>query len=439
MTDLPPPDEGLYSPATEGELDRLQLTTLQYYLHESNPANGLIRDKTDPSAPSSIAAVGLGLATIPVLVERGVLSREFAPEIALRRLRFFRDSPQGPEPDATGYRGFYYHFLDMKSGRRVWECELSTIDSAFLFAGMLTCAAYFDAATEDEAEVRQLADDLFRRADWQWALNGGAAVSHGWRPETGFIPHVWTGYDEALLVYLLGLGSPTFALPPESYAAYCSTYQWKEIYGREVLYSGPLFTHQLSHLWIDFRGLQDAFMRERGSDYFENSRQATYIHQEYAQRNPLEFAGYGEHCWGITASDGPGWETRRVNGIERQFYDYHARGAPYGPDDGTIAPWVVVASLPFAPEIVLPTVRYFQDVYPQVTGEYCLRGSFNLTFPHEGDAGLGWTSPYHFGINLGPVVLMCENYRSGLLWRLMRGCPYVLTGLRRAGFTNGWV
>ena len=229
-------------------------------LHEANPANGLIRDKTLRGAPASIAAVGLALATIPVLVEHGVISREFAPEIALRRLRFFRDSPHGPEPDATGYKGFYYHFLDMKSGRRVWQCELSTIDSAFLFAGMLTCAAYFDQDTEEELEVRRLADALYRRADWQWALNGGTVISHGWRPETGFIPHRWTGYDEGLLLYLLGLGSPTFPLPPESYAAYCSTYQWKTIYGREVLYSGPLFTHQLSHLWIDFRNLQDAFM-----------------------------------------------------------------------------------------------------------------------------------------------------------------------------------
>ena len=203
--------------------------------------------------------------------------------------------------------------------------------------------------------MRRLADELYCRADWQWATNGGPAISHGWRPETGFIPHYWTGYDEALLVYLLALGSPTFPLPPESYAAYCSTYSWKQIYGRELLYSGPLFTHQLSHLWIDFRDLRDAFMREHDSDYFENSRQATYVHQEYARHNPLEFAGYGEFCWGITATDGPGWEKRVVNGVERQFYDYYARGAPFGPDDGTLAPWVVVASLPFAPEIVIPT------------------------------------------------------------------------------------
>src|SRR5512144_3008539 len=277
---------------TEDDLNRLQLTTLEYYLHEANPANGLIRDKTEAGAPASIAAVGLAVASIPVLVERGVISREFAPELALQTLRFFRDSPQGPEPDATGYRGFYYHFLHMKTGRRVWQCELSTIDSAFLLAGMLTCAAYFDADTEDEAEVRRIADALYRRADWKWALNGGAAVSHGWRPETGFIPYTWTGYDEALLVYLLGLGSPTFPLPVESYAAYTSTYQWKEIYGRQLLYSGPLFTHQLSHLWVDFRGIRDAFMRDHDSDYFDNTRQATYVHQAYARRNPRQFAGY---------------------------------------------------------------------------------------------------------------------------------------------------
>src|SRR6516162_6790060 len=143
---------------SDEELGRLQLTTLEYYLHETNPVNGLIRDKTDPSAPSSIATIGLGLATLPVLVERGVISRDFAPELVLKRLRFFRDSPHGPQSDATGYRGFYYHFLDIKTGRRTWECELSTIDSAFLFAGMLTCAAYFDRDTEAETEVRRLAD-----------------------------------------------------------------------------------------------------------------------------------------------------------------------------------------------------------------------------------------------------------------------------------------
>jgi hypothetical protein len=424
---------------SDDELGRLQLTTLQYYLHESNPVNGLIRDKTEPRAPSSIAAIGLGLSTIPVLVERGVISREFAPELVLKRLRFFRDSPHGPQADAAGYRGFYYHFLDMKTGRRVWECELSTIDSAFLFAGMLTCAAYFDGDTEEEAEMRRLADELYRRADWLWATNGSAAISHGWRPETGFISHYWTGYDEALLVYLLALGSPTFPLAPESYAAYCSTYSWKRIYGRELLYSGPLFTHQLSHLWIDFRDLRDAFMREHGSDYFENSRQATYVHQEYARHNPLEFAGYGEFCWGITATDGPGWKKRVVNGVERQFYDYYARGAPFGPDDGTLAPWVVVASLPFAPEIVIPTVRAMARLDLGMTKRYGFKPSFNQTYAVPDSPTGWWVTPYHFGIDQGPVALMIENYRSGLIWNITRRSPYITAGLRRAGFTGGWL
>ncbi len=424
---------------SDAELAMLQLTTLQYYVHESNPTNGLVRDKTAPGAPASIAATGLALANLPVLVERGVVAREFAPELALKRLRFFRDSPQGPQSNATGYRGFYYHFLDMKTGERVWECELSTIDSAFLFAGMLTCAAYFDADTEEETAVRRLVHELYSRADWEWATNGGPAICHGWRPESGFIPHYWMGYDEALLVYLLALGSPTCPLPPESYAAYCSTYQWREIYGRELLYSGPLFTHQLSHIWIDFRDLADAFMREHHSNYFENSRQATFVHQEYARRNPFEFAGYGEFAWGITATDGPAWESRLVNGVQRQFYDYNARGAPFGPDDGTLAPWVAVASLPFAPEIVIPTVRAMAGLDLGMTKRYGFKASYNQTYRVPDSSTGWWVTPYHFGIDQGPVALMIENYRSELIWNITRRSPYIIAGLRRAGFQGGWL
>jgi hypothetical protein len=424
---------------TDEELAQLQFTTLLYYLHESNPDNGLVRDKTDPTAPVSIAAVGMALATIPVVVERGVMIRTFAAKITRKRLRFLYDCRQGPEPDASGYRGFFYHFLDIESGRRVWQCELSTIDSAFLFAGALTVATYFDGDTADEAEIRQLANDLYQRADWNWVRNGGPTLTHGWRPESGFITYRWQGYDEGLLLYILGLGSPTFALPPESFTAYCSTYQWKTIYGRELLYSGPLFTHQLSHLWVDFRELRDGFMRECASDYFINSRQATYVQQEYAIRNPMDFVGYGKHCWGFTACDGPGWIKREINGVEREFYDYIARGAPDGPDDGTVAPWVVVASLPFAPEIVIPTIRHFAEMQLGKTRRYGFKPSFNQTFV-TGESSTGWwISPYHFGIDQGPVVLMIENYRTGLIWDIMRRCPPLVTGLRRAGFKGGWL
>jgi hypothetical protein len=426
-------------PLTETDLGLLQFSTVLYYLHETNPDNGLVRDKTDPGAPSSIAAIGMALAAIPVIVERGVLFRDFAAKIARRRLRQLVELPQGPEPDASGYKGFFYHFLDIETGRRTWQCELSTLDSAFLFAGALTCATYFDRDTADENEIRNHADTLYRRADWNWARDGGATLTHGWYPESGFIPHRYQGYDEGLLLYILGLGSPTFPLPAESYAAYCAGYQWKRIYGREMLYSGPLFTHQLSHMWIDFRGIQDAFMRERESDYFENSRHATFVQQEYAIRNPHQFVGYGENCWGFTASDGPGDMTREISGIERTFFDYIARGAPFGPDDGTISPWVVVASLPFAPEIVIPTLRHFAHMDLGLTKKYGFKPSFNETFVVPDSATGWWVTPFHFGVDQGPVVLMIENYRTGLLWKIMRHCPYLLAGLRRAGFRGGWL
>ncbi len=427
--------------AVETELQKLQQETFGFFLHETNPVNGLVIDKTAANWPASIAATGLALACYPVSVERGFMTRAAATERTLATLRFFWNSPQGPEPDATGYKGFYYHFLDMQTGRRAWQCELSTVDSAFLLAGALTAAAYFDADTADEREIRRLADTLYRRADWQWAQNHGATVTHGWRPESGFLAYRWEGYDEALLVYILGLGSPTHPLPEQSYAAWAATYRWERQYGQEYLYAGSLFTHQLSHAWIDFRGIQDAFMRDKGNDYFENSRRASYVQQQYAIENPLRFNGYGSHCWGITASEGPGPATARVHGIERQFFDYLARGVPYGPDDGTLAPWALAASLPFAPEIVLPALEFcIHQAKLTEFNSYGFKASFNPSHPGEPGNPYGyWVSPWHFGLNQGPIILMIENYRTGLLWELMRGCPYIVGGLRRAGFTGGWL
>jgi hypothetical protein len=368
------------------------------------------------------------------------MKRAAAVERTLTTLRFFWNSRQGPEPDATGHKGFYYHFLNMRTGRRAWQCELSTIDSAFLLAGALTAGVYFDSDASDEREIRSLADQLYRRADWQWAQNGGATVTHGWKPDSGFLKYRWSGYDEAMLLYVLGMGSPTHPLPESSYTAWISTYRWEYRYGYEYLYAGPLFTHQLSHIWIDFRGIQDAFMRVKGIDYFENSSRATCVQQQYAVDNPLKFAGYGRDCWGITASDGPGAETIKVGGIQRQFFDYAGRGVPYGPDDGSIAPWAVVASLPFAPEIVLPTIDYFiNEVKLTAHNPYGFKATFNPTYPIKSSNPCGWVSPWHYGLNQGPIVLMIENYRTDLLWRLMRDCPYIVSGLHRAGFRGGWL
>ena len=427
-------------PTVDAELEQLQLDAFSYFLHETNPANGLVIDKTEPDWPASIAATGLALASYPVAVERGFIPRAAAIERVLTTLRFFWNSPQSRAPDATGYRGFYYHFLDQQTGRRAWKCELSTMDTTILLAGMLAAGVYFDRVDTKEEEIRSLASDLYRRVDWHWAQNKGATVTHGWKPERGFLKWRWQGYDEALLLYILGLGSPTYPLPESSYAAWASTYEWISSYGYDYLYAGPLFTHQISHIWIDFRGIQDAFMRAKGSDYFENSRRATCVQQQYALANPHHYAGYGQNCWGITASDGPGPKIIQVQGIKRQFFNYLARGVPYGPDDGTISPWAVAASLPFAPEIVLPAIDYFvHDVKLKAGNPYGFKATFNPTYPFKTHNPNGWISPWHYGINEGPIVQMVENYRTGLLWRLMRTCPPIVTGLQRAGFTGGWL
>jgi hypothetical protein len=421
-------------------LNRLQSETFSYFTHEVDPVTGLVADKTKPDGPASIAATGLALTAYPVGVERGLIDRTEAVDRTLLTLRFFRDSPQGVETHATGYKGFYYHFLEMDTGARVWNCELSTIDSTLLVAGALAAARYFDRKTATESEVRSIADQLYRRMDWQWALDGGVTVTHGWTPEHGFLPYRWRGYDEALLLYVLGLGSPTSPLPEESYHEWIATYTWKTFFGRDLVYAGPLFIHQLSHIWIDFHGIQDDYMRAHKLDYFENSRRATYVQREYAIRNPFEYSMYGPTCWGLTASDGPGPSTLKINGVERQFFDYVARGAPLGPDDGTIAPWSVVASLPFAPEIVLPTIRYFVDhiklTHPH---EYGFKATFNPTYPEKSGNEFAWVSPWTYGLNQGPIALMIENYRTQLIWNLMRTCDPIVAGLRRAGFSGGWL
>jgi hypothetical protein len=420
-------------------LAKLERDTFKYFADEMNLENGLIPDSTKQGAPCSIAVVGFALTAYPIAVERGYMTRAEAIERCLLNLRFFHDGPQGREPDAVGYKGFYYHFLDMKSGRRVWKSEISTIDTTYLLAGAITSSMYFDRETNDEREIRGIAEALYARADWQWAQNGGLTVTHGWKPETGFLKYRWTGYSEALILYILGLASPTFPLPEMSYQAWTKTYQWKKLYGHECIYAGPLFIHHLSHMWIDFRSIQDAYMREKAIDYFENSRRAIYAQQAYAMRNPKKFVGYDRFCWGITASDGPGPALRKIKGRTIRFYDYIARSIPNGPDDGTLAPWAVAGSLPFAPEVVLPSLKRINRDYPDMTSKYGFKCSYNPTFTSATRKGAGWVSEGYYGLDQGPIVMMIENYRSGLIWRLMRRCPHIVNGLRQAGFAGGWL
>ncbi|WP_232324300.1 MULTISPECIES: glucoamylase family protein [unclassified Variovorax] len=416
-------------------LDRLQRAAFDYFLKTSNPQNGLVADTTRDGSPASIAVVGFALSAYPVAVERGWIERSDAVQRTLQALRFFWNS------DQTGRCDRLPRLLLSLSrhGERCPGVAVGTVADrhALLLAGMLTAAAYFTATTPAEVELRELADALYRRVDWRWAQRDGSAVAHGWKPESGFLSYGWEGYSEAILLYVLGLGSPTHPLTEESFRAWTVTYQWENLYGHDYLYAGPLFIHQFSHAWIDFRGIQDRFMREKACDYFENSRRATYVQREYATRNPRSFIGYFEDCWGLSAGDGPTVDARLVAGRRQAFYGYAARGVPYGPDDGTIAGSSTLASLVFAPEIALPAVRKLYAHRTRGEGESVRASGFNATVSDPGPGG--WISKGEFGLDQGMIVLMIENFRSGLLWRLGRSCTYIQAGLRRAGFRGGWL
>ncbi|MHA6688513.1 glucoamylase family protein [Mesorhizobium sp. A556] len=420
----------------EALLDRLQRAAFGYFLQSVNPANGLVADTSRENSPCSIAVVGFALSVYPAAVERGWMTRADAVSRSLSVLRFFSDSDQSGDPGATGYKGFYYHFLDIRTGVRVWRCELSMVDTALLIAGALTASAYFDSDSDEESELRRIVDTLYRRIDWIWALGGETTIRLGWKPECGFLHYGWEGYNEAIVLYVLALGSPTHPLEAHSYEAWTGTYQWENLYGHDFLYAGPLFVHQFSHAWIDFRDIRDRFMREKKCNYFENSRRAIEVQREYTRRNPHRFVGYDESCWGLTACDGPSDQppssTRR-----HRLFGYAARGVPYGPDDGTLGGWSALASLPFAPEIALCAAREMLRRYPEMLSTEQYTSSFNPTLTSAGNGA--WASAGHFGLDQGIVVMMIENYRTQLIWRLTRSCNYIGAGLRRAGFRGGWL
>lgn len=399
-------------------IGRLEESAFRYFERESHPATGLVSDSSSHGSSASIAGSGLMLACNAVAAERGYIGRDEAARRTLRALQFLT---------GMSLNGFFYHFLDPETGERAGRSELSTIDSAILFAGALVVAEYFDRDSEIENDIRRLGTDLYLGADWEWASPRAPVISHGWTPEKGFLRYDWRGYNEAMLLYILALGSPTYPVPGGAYDEWLTAYKWKTIYGYEFLYCGPLFVHQLAHAFVDFRGIRDRYMRQRGIDYFENSRRATYVQREYSVRNPRKFAGYGENCWGISASSGPG---------AAGFHGYRARGAPFGPDDGTIAPWVTAASLPFAPEIVLPAMEHMNRD-PADRDEHGLAPCFNRTYSAGGSSG--WIASHSYAIDQGPVVLMLENYRSDLIWKLLRRSPHIRRGLERAGFDGGWL
>ncbi len=431
-------------------LDDLQERTFRFFWEQAHPVTGLAPDRWPTESFASVAATGFALTAYPIGVERGWVSRPEAAQRTLASLEFLRDAPQNDSPSgAAGHRGLYYHFVHMDTGLRFEDVELSTVDTALLLAGALFCQSYFDADDPTEAAVRAVADTLFARADWAWASPRAPMIGHGWDPVDGFLPYDWGGYSEAMILYLVALAAPAHPVGPDAWGAWTKSYRWGTFGGQEHLGFAPLFGHQYTHVWVDFRGIRDAFGAERGLDYFENSRRAVLAQHAYATANPHGFRDYGPLLWGLTACDGPVAGTFEIDGRERRFETYWARGASftYINDDGTICPSAAAASLPFAPDLVLPALLSMRTTYGErLYGQYgfldALNPTFRLDVPVQHgavDPELGWFDTDYLGIDQGPILAMIENHRSGLVWSTMRRNPHLVRGLRAAGFHGGWL
>ncbi|HEU4695875.1 MAG TPA: glucoamylase family protein [Sphingomicrobium sp.] len=433
--------------------EEIEKRTFRWFWDTVNRNNGLVPDRWPTPSFSSIAAVGFALPAYAIGAERGWCTRAQARDLTLTTLRFFWNAPQGPEATGTaGYKGFYYHFLDMETGQRFRNVELSSVDTTILLMGMLFAGQYYDRPDAREREIRQLAQALFDRADWNFFRSDGRpAISMGWHPKEGLIPANWVGFNEGMFVNVLALGSSTHPGPPNLWAQWTATYPpfWRGAGPTRRIAFAPLFGSQYSQIFIDFRGIRDAVMRQAGFDYFENSRREAYAHRAYSIANPMGWRGYSANAWGLTACDGPGDFRLPYKGETRSFYGYAARGPmgePDGRDDGTIAPTAALGCLPFAPEIVIPCAQTLMR-QPGLFDRYGFHDSFNPSFTYTDvtsesgsvDPKTGWVARDYLGIDQGPILLQAANYRAAFLWRYMRRVPAIRRGLKRAGFTGGWL
>jgi hypothetical protein len=437
------------SSGDEAFLIEIARRTFNYFRDTTQTDNGLAPDRWPTVSFASIASTGFALTAWPIGVSRGWMTREEARKRTLATLRFFATVRQGSDKDGVaGYKGFFYHFLGLKTGTRLGQTELSTIDTALLLGGILFAQSYFDRGHNDEEEIRALAQRIYDGIDWTWPRPRQHFLAMGWHPESGFIASDWDSFNESLLLYVLALGSTTHPIEPATWDRWTATFDraWNAADKDPYIAFPPLFGFQYSHMWIDFRGIQDDYNRERGLDYFENSRRATYAQRDYAIRNPGGWEGYGANVWGLTASDGPGDFMIMQDGIRRQFYSYSARG-PGDRDDGTLAPTAAAGSIAFAPEIVVPALREMRERYGRaIFGEYGFWDAFNPSLSNGQQVqygrivqGVCWVDGDHIGIDQGPILGMIENHLTGLIWNVMRRNPNIVRGLQRAGFTGGWL
>jgi hypothetical protein len=428
------------APKTATFLDSLSFDTFNFFWELAEPTNGNQPDRWPSPSFSSIASTGFGLSAYLIGVEKGYITREQAAARVAKTLKFFVDAPRGNSTSGvTGYKGFFYHFIDPKTGLRFQKVELSTIDTGLLMAGILSCQAYFDGSNETEKSIRAMADALYRAVEWDWSMNGKETMSMGWHPEHNFLNAQWKGYNEGMILYVMAIASPTHPIPVSSWKAWTQTYQWASYQGREQVNFGPLFGHQYSHMFIDFRGIQDPYMAEKGIDYFENSRRATLSNRAYCTINSGAFIGYSDTIWGLTACDGPGNDEKVNPNIS--FEGYSARGAAqfYHNDDGTIAPTAAGGSIPFAPEECIAALKAMKSkLGKNLYGKYGFQDAFNLSIVYK-NGTRGWFDKDYLGIDEGPILIQLENYRSNILWNIMKKSPYIRDGLKKAGFRGGWL
>jgi len=431
-------------------LDDVERRSFHFFWDLADPNTQLVPDRWPTPSFSSIAAVGFGLTAYGIGAERGYVTREAAAERTRATLQSLLAMKQGPEArGVSGHHGFYYHFLDMKTGQRFETVELSTIDTALLVAGALFAQSYFDRETPAETQIRRDAETLYERVEWTWEEVRPHAVSMGWTPENGFHTYDWRGYNEAMILVVLALGSPTHPVEPEAWQAYHATDKWGTSYGQQFVQFAPLFGHQYSEVWIDFRGIKDPVISTYGIDWFENSRRAMLAQHAYAVANPGGWRDYGDRIWGLSACDGPMDAAVTIDGRLREFHSYTARGVAENDirDDGTIATTAAASSIAFAPELAIPAMREMSTRYgTNLYSQYGFLDAFNPTLRTTEklkhgrvDPAQGWFDIDYLGIDEGPIVAMIENYRSELVWKTMRSNPHIIRGLKRAGFSGGWL
>ena len=385
-------------------MDEMESRAASYFFDEADPKNGLVRDRARMKGPevrhiASIAATGFGLSALCIAENRGYLESAAAKGRVERTLEFLVS--RSPHRN-----GFFPHFLDIQTGARAWRSEYSSVDTAWLLCGALHAAAHFQSS-----KISRLADELYQRVDWKWMLNGAETLSHGWTPERGFLPYRWDVYSELLALYVLAIGSPSHPIPASAWEAWHRPF--RQFNGFSYIESdAPLFAHQYSHAWLDFRGRRDLH-----ADYFENSRLATGAHRLFCLDLSRKFSWYGENMWGVTASD-----SRR---------GYLAWGGPLrtAPLDGTLVPCAAAGSIAFMPQECVAVLQTMLSRYGnKVWGRYGFVDAFH--------PGAKWYDLDVVALDQGITMLMAENARTGLVWQTLSADRNIERGMRLAGFVN---